>query len=106
MNDSRDEKCTVVMLGLGVGTIVNVLKSAFADVIDKVIGYEIDPDVVKIGRRYFGLGESIDSNFLDVKYEDALGFGKESSDKAHVLIVDIFLGSNIPTQFLDKSLWQ
>lgn len=71
-----------------------------------MIGYEIDPNVVQIGRRYFSLSESIDSNFLVPRYEDALGFGNDGSDKAHVLIVDIFLGSNIPPQFLDKALWQ
>jgi len=44
-----------LILGLGGGTVVQLIKNRWPEA--KIIGVEIDPEIIKIGRKFFGLGE-------------------------------------------------
>ena len=101
---------SILVLGLGAGTAVEEIVKKWPQA--KIIGIEIDPLVVKIGRRYFKLGQLEKSGNLQIIIGDAVKIlfdprSKEvlrswiGSDKYDLILIDLYRGKD----FVD-AVWQ
>lgn len=93
--ENRQPK-TVLILGLGAGTAAKILTKKWPGI--KIVGVEIDPVVVKIGKKYFGLDKI--PNLKLVK-KDAFFLVKDSkfinvNPKFGLILVDLYLGQEFP----------
>lgn len=75
---------TVLILGLGGGTIAEILKNKYDSL--KIKGVEIDPIIVELGKKYFYL----DDKSIDIVVEDAGKYIGKDSSKYDIICVDIF----------------
>lgn len=75
---------SVLILGLGGGTVARQLKRFIPDV--RIVGVEIDPGVVDVARRHLHLDDSI-----EVHVEDAYAFLKNGTERFDAVIDDLFL---------------
>ena len=65
-----------------------------------MVGYDLDKGLVDLARRCFGLQELVDNGLLKIRIRDALEFPQEGL-RVDLLVVDLFLGRNIPSTFLE-----
>lgn len=75
-----------LILGLGGGTVVKYLRQRWPEV--KVVGYELDPEVVRVATAYFDLDPQtkvIISDFREVL---------KTSEIYDLIIVDLYHGAN------------
>jgi len=111
--DIKDmKKLRVLILGLGVGTLAKlVTKRHPLDA--EIVGIEIDPLVVELGKKYFGLGEIpnlkivvgdaislVQSSKFNTSTSSVLSRAK-SRDKVQsfdLVIVDLYLGQEFPKE--------
>lgn len=83
----------VLLLGLGGGNILRLLKRSTPDCF--VRGVEIDPEVVRLARNHFELDDYtnveivIDNAFAHVKYE---------AERYDLVIVDLFIDAQVPRE--------
>lgn len=87
MPRSRVEK--VLIMGLGGGTLAQLLLARYADV--KITAYEIDPLIVKVAREFFSLSKKI-----TIRVADAREAFKDNS-KYDLVVVDLYSGRNAPS---------
>jgi len=89
---------SVLVLGLGAGTVAKLLTGKWPGI--KTIGIEIDPEVIKIGRKYFGLEEILR---LKVIVGDAIKkvTSHQSLVTSHqfdLVLVDLYKGQEFPKE--------
>ena len=89
---------SVLVLGLGCGTIVKIINDLWPEA--KIVGVEIDPVMIEIGRKYFGLS---DLSNLKIVQSEANEYIKCSKDKFDLIICDAYLGGKIQLLKLKKS---
>jgi spermidine synthase len=93
----------ILILGLGGGTAAKVFSQKFSKA--KITGVEIDPEVIRLGKKYFRLGEIKN---LKIVCADAIKFinnqfaspaGRQVTINYFDLIaVDLYLGEKIPSK--------
>lgn len=83
----------ILILGLGGGSVVNIISKCFPKA--EITGVEIDAEMIKIGKRYFDLGKYKN---LKIKNADAFDFVKKTKEKYDLVLVDLYLGCEIPEQ--------
>jgi len=93
-----------LILGVGGGTIIKLLNKHFPDA--KITGIEIDPLMIDIARKYFQLNNSKN---LKIIISDAIKWVYQNSQKSKsakfdLIIVDLYIGQNIPTRLKDNYL--
>jgi spermidine synthase len=97
----------ILILGLGCGTATKVFNQRFPEA--KIIGIEIDPVVIKLGKKYFSLDKIPN---LKIVRQDAIKYIKNAKLKTEnsklqlktknlpykfdLIIVDLYLGEKIP----------
>lgn len=89
----------ILILGVAGGSVVKTLIKDFK-FSNKITGVEIDPLVIKLANKYFGL-EKI-SNFNCV-ISDAEKFVATTSEKYDLVIIDIFNDKNMPGFLFEES---
>src|SRR5262249_55624535 len=94
------ETRNVLMLGLGGGTISTYLARHMPDLAVGVV--EIDPTVVAVAKKYFGLRESDKVRFLDGDGRVFLNRHKETYD---LILLDAFHGGYVPFHLLTKEFF-
>jgi spermidine synthase len=78
---------SVLLLGLGGGSAARLVRVLAPDA--RIVGVEIDPEVVRVARRWFDL----DALDLEVVVSDALPYLREAARGTHdAVIEDIFVG--------------
>lgn len=77
----------ILILGLGCGSAAKVISKKFPTA--KITGVEIDPVMIKIGKKYFGLGKIPN---LKITCADALNFVKKTKQKFDLILVDVYVG--------------
>jgi spermidine synthase len=87
----------VLILGLAGGTLVKILTKMYPHIM--ITAVDIDPVMVDIGRKYFGLN---DYKNLKIKIADALQYIANNNEKYDLVIVDIFQGDKTPKEFASK----
>lgn len=87
-----------LVLGLATGTVVRLINKNFKNV--KIVGIEIDPVMITIGKKYFDLDKIPNLKILNI---DANKY--KSKNKFDLVLVDLYLGDQ-PPKFLytDKFL--
>ncbi len=79
-----------LVLGLATGTVAKIISKKYAP--NKIVGVEIDPDMIRIGKKYFGLNKIPN---LEIVNDDAEHWilNTEYYDYA---LVDMYLGDQMP----------
>jgi len=86
------KKCLI--LGLGGGSVSVLINKFWSNI--KIIGVEIDPVMVKLGREFLGLKE------VNIRLNDAYDFCLKAlklDQKYDLLIVDLYVGDKFPEKF-------
>ena len=76
----------VLVLGLGGGTIVHLLRRRFGEV--RVIGVEVDPAIAVLAREAFGL----DRREVDIVVDDAFRYVETCRERFDYVCIDLFRG--------------
>jgi spermidine synthase len=84
-----------LLLGLGGGSIVNLLRKEY-HLTMPITALEIDPVVIDLGKKYFGLNDYANLTMIN---EDAFEFVKRENDSFDLIIVDILVNDEVPTRF-------
>ncbi|MDP1710026.1 MAG: hypothetical protein Q8L28_00185 [bacterium] len=91
-----------LILGLGGGTVAKLIRKNWPKT--KIIGVDIDPLMIGLGKKYLGL----DEYEVDIKIGDALAFSEELKvkksaslrvEKFDLVIVDLYNGDQFPKKF-------
>lgn len=94
--DFRKRKfANILVLGLGAGSVVDLLRNKYRQDAP-IVGVEHDPEVIRLGKQYFGLG---DYENLEIVETDAAQFVTEKKASFDLLIVDLYNGLDVPPQF-------
>jgi len=89
----------VLILGLGAGTCARQMLHYRPDL--HVEGVELDPDIVRVGKKYFGL----DVSKITVHNQDAIAFLQSCKKKYDYIIVDAFIHGNLGLQFTSSDFY-
>ncbi len=82
---------TWLVLGLATGTVAKLINKKFKGA--KIVGVEIDPVMIDIGKRYFEL-DKIQN--LKIVNQDAKRYVLNTEEKFDLILVDLYLGDQPP----------
>lgn len=85
-----DKNKSWLVLGLATGTVAKIISKKYAPA--KITGIEIDPEMIRIGKKYFDL-DKIPK--LEIVNEDAKNFAF-SIKRFDFVLVDMYLGDKMP----------
>lgn len=93
----------ILLLGLGGGSNAALVARKFPEA--KITGVDIDPIMVEIGRKFFGLSRLKN---LDIVVADALIYvgHLKATDQFDLILLDCFVGQNFPPAFEDLDFLQ
>lgn len=87
----------VLILGLGGGTVAKLVSQFWPEA--KMVGVEIDPVVISLGRKYFDLDKIPNLKIID---QDAVKFifhQQSTINHYSLILVDVYLGDKVPQSF-------
>lgn len=90
---------SILVLGVAGGTVIHLLHKRFPAA--RITGVDIDPVMIDIGKRYFGL-DTIP--VLRLVRDDARHFVRRTAHRFDLIIVDVFFGREIPA-FVESPLF-
>ncbi len=85
-----------LVLGLGGGTVVQLLRRRFGEV--AVVGVELDPDVLELARREFDLEQP----GLEIVQGDAFAYVETCTEQFDYVCVDLFRGARLQRGILAR----
>lgn len=90
----------VLVLGLGGGSVARLVKRHWPG--SKIVGIDIDPNMIQLGKKYLALGETRD---LKVFIEDATGWVDKNKGKSafDLVLVDLYKGAVVPKEFIQDN---
>ena len=86
------KRISKVILGVGGGSVIKLLQDEF-QFGGKILGIELDPKVIEIANRYFGLNERKN---IEINIGDASEFVKNTATTYDLIIIDIFQDKIMP----------
>ena len=92
----------MLLLGLGGGSVVESLRKDFKFQ-KSITAIDIDLVIIELAKEEFQLKD--DKN-LDVFYEDALQFIKRNRDSFDLIIIDLFIDTQVSDKFLELPIWK
>ncbi len=100
-NVTEKDVKSMLMLGLGAGTVPKQLTKAYGDQV-KIDGVEIDPEIIAMGRKYFDMNEpNLNSIAEDGRYSLI-----SSNKKYDIIGVDAYKQPYIPFHLTTKEFFQ
>ncbi len=90
---------SVLVLGVGGGSILKLLQDEF-QFNRKIIGIELDPKVITIANRFFGLNKR---DNIEIYNTDASIFVKETTLTFDLIVIDIFQDKKMPDFLFSES---
>lgn len=90
-----DEDDQILILGLGGGSVVNILREEY-NIKSGITGVDADDAVIEAGNKYFALNKV--SN-LQVVVQDAYDYVTGCPYKYDLIIIDIYIDDRIPAHF-------
>ncbi len=93
---------SVLLLGLGGGTIVKILRDEM-DYVGKITAVEKDAVIIQVAKDEFGIKENAATEIICA---DALSFVKDIKKQYNLIIVDIFIDNTVPKSFLEIPFWK
>lgn len=88
----------LLLLGMGGGSIIHSLQNTFGYT-KNIVAVEIDPAIIKLANKEFGITSS---EKLQIIEEDAFQFVKNSNQKFQLIIIDLFIDTEVPPIFFAK----
>jgi len=92
----------ILLLGLGGGSVIKTLRDDL-DYDHKIIAIDIDPVIISIAHNEFNI---IEDNNLEIICIDALEFMAQNDKRFDLIIIDLFVDTEIPDSFYSHSFWQ
>jgi len=92
----------ILLLGLGGGSVIKTLRDDL-DYDHKIIAIDIDPVIISIAHDEFNI---IEDNNLEIICIDALEFMAQNDKRFDLIIIDLFVDTEIPDSFYSHSFWQ
>lgn len=89
----------VLILGFGAGTFANLLNRNF--LVQNIIGVEIDPEIIRIAKKYFGIDRIKN---LELKYTKAMDFIKKEKESFDLIFLDTYLGEEEADELNSESI--
>ena len=96
-----DRGAPVLVLGLGGGSVIPLLRNKY-NYYSEITAVEIDPAVIEIARKEFGIEEY---GPLEIICADAEDFVRSGTGDFGLIIVDLFLDLQVPEQFFTPAFW-
>jgi len=93
---------SVLVLGCGAGSIPNIIYNEL-NLSPKMDAVEIDVKVIELGKKYFELDKYPN---LNIVVGDALNFVKTTDAKYDLVLVDLFRGIDVPSEFLTQHFFE
>jgi spermidine synthase len=93
---------SVLLLGLGGGSVIETLRKDF-NYQKHITAIEIDPVIIEIAKGEFQLNS--DEN-LDIICDDAFHFVEKSISTFDLIIIDLFIDTQVPEKFLKLPFWE
>lgn len=96
LSSVKHPRSNILILGLGGGTVARLAAVKWPGV--KIIGVEIDPIIIKLGKKFFGLNEIPG---LEIVIDDADDWVKQAMKERtrfDLIIVDVYLKDEIPQE--------
>ena len=95
-------KCkNILLLGLGGGSVIETLLNDFKYK-DHITALDIDPDIIEISQKEFNISETEN---LKIICDDAIHYMNNNSEVFDLIIIDIFIDTEVPSPFLKTSFW-
>ena len=94
----------ILVLGVAGGTIISMLSKCFLT--SKIVGVDIDPEMIGIGKKYFGLDEISNLTIIE---GDAKFFVHQAKTKHwhyKLVVVDVYKGNEIPAFVIQHTFLQ
>ena len=95
INISQFKTTNILLLGMGAGDIVTLLKEKHK-INTTITAIEKDPIVIELAKTYFNIDRF---NNLKIVEADAFEFCKNSNEKFDLVIIDIFVDGDVPSIF-------
>ena len=92
----------VLILGFGGGSVIKTLRKDFSYQ-NTITAIEIDPVVIKIAKEEFNVSKF---NNLEIVCDDAFKFAEKNDRQFDLIIVDLFIDTEIPSSFYQISFWE
>lgn len=103
--DSTTTTTTIGILGLGAGTCARVLSAHHPGV--RMVGWELDPAIVELARRHFGVDDLERAGTLRVEIGDAFAMCARDAESFDGLIVDCFdENSTVVACLRERETWE
>src|SRR3989338_4259578 len=99
---SKVKNCLI--LGLGGGSLVKVVKKYWPEA--KIVGVDIDPVMVDLGKKYLGLDKSDVNIYIEDAYDFLIQNSKLKSKNYDLILVDLYVGDEFPKKFEDDNYIQ
>lgn len=88
----------LLLLGLGGGSVIKSLRETF-DFRNQIYAVEIDPEMIRIAKEEFGIAEAWNLKIIE---DDAFLFTKTTKRKYQLVIIDLFIDTEVPSIFYQK----
>ncbi len=96
---SCEQISKVLILGFGAGSIASILHKEM-NCNCSITGVEIDPEVIALAKKYFGIEES---EKLRIVNDDALHYVSRCDGQYDLIVIDLFVDHKIPECFDSKA---
>ncbi len=93
----RDIK-NALIVGFGAGSVASILSEEYRKAVH-LTGVEKDPVVIDLAKKYFGIERYED---LSLHLEDASDFVEHCHQQFDLIVVDVFVGAEVPQQFREE----
>jgi len=91
----------ILLLGLGGGSVIKTLREDF-NYQNTITTLDIDPVIISIAKTEFDITED---QKLEIICVDALKFMANNNKKFDLIIIDLFVDTEIPDSFFSESFW-
>jgi spermidine synthase len=97
-----DDVKSVLLLGLGGGTVVNILRNEL-NFGGKIVAVELDPVIIDIAVKEFGIQPGKKQELVCM---DATEYVRTARGKFDMIICDIFVDNSLPDALVAGSFWK
>jgi spermidine synthase len=93
---------SILILGCGAGSIPMIIYKEL-NLNPRIEAVEIDEKVIELGDKYFGLNQY---SKLNVVNDDAKNYVQTTNNKYDLILVDLFKGIDVPSEFLSQHFFE